>query len=90
MLLDGGSCLVIICSPLFIAIFVLHFILFAEGDLSFLISVDVWFVLTFILVHVNAGNVGPSVSLHSVLLGLAKIASTIVSDMTCSLVSFMS
>ena len=53
-LLDNGRCLVFICSALLMEISVLHFILFAEGRLSFLSSVDVWFVLTFILVHVNA------------------------------------
>ena len=58
-LLDDGRCLVFICSPLLMAIFVLHFILFAEGHLSFLFSVDVWFVLTFVLVHMNAWGVGP-------------------------------
>ena len=35
-LLDDGRCLVFICSPLLMAIFVLHFILFAEGLLSIL------------------------------------------------------
>ena len=71
-LLDDGRCLVFICSPLLMAIFVLHFILFAEGRLSFLFSVDVWFVLSFVLVHVNAWGVGPSGSPHFVLLGLAN------------------
>ena len=54
------------------AIFVLHFILFAEGSLPFLFSVDVWFVLTFVLVHVNAWGVGPWGLPHFVLLGLAN------------------
>ena len=71
-LLDDGRCLVFICSPLLMAIFVLHFILFAEGRLSFLFSVDVRFVLSFVLVHVNAWGVGPSGSPHFVLLGLAN------------------
>ena len=53
-LADDVRCLVFICSPLLMAIFVLHFILFAEGRLSFLFSVDVWFVLTFVLVHIKA------------------------------------
>ena len=44
-LLDDGRSLVFICSPLLMAIFVLHFILFVEGRLSFLFSVEVWFVL---------------------------------------------
>ena len=44
-LADDVRCLVFICSPLLMAIFVLHFILFAEGRLSFLFSLDVWFVL---------------------------------------------
>ena len=48
------------------------FILFAEGGLFFLFLVDVWFVLTFVLVHVNAWGVGPSGSPHFVLLGHAK------------------
>ena len=69
---DDVRCLVFICSPLLMAIFVLHFVLFAEGRLPFLFSVDVWFVLTFVLVHVNAWGVGPSGSPHFVLLGLVK------------------
>ena len=40
--------------------------------LPLLFSVDVWFVLTFVLVHVNAWVVGPSGSPHFVLLGLAN------------------
>ena len=71
-LADDVRCLVFICSPLLMAIFVLHFILFAEGRLSVLFSVDVWFVLTFVLVHVNAWGVGPSGSPDFVLLGLVK------------------
>lgn len=71
-LADDVRCLVFICSPLLMAIFVLHFILFAEGRLSFLFSVDVWFVLTFVLVHVNAWGVWPLGSPHFVLLGLAN------------------
>ena len=42
---DDVRCLVFICSPLLMAILVLHFILFAEGGLSFLFSLDLWFVL---------------------------------------------
>ena len=71
-LLDDVRCLVFICSPLFMAIFVLHFILFAEGRLSSLFSVDVRFVLTFVLVHVNAWGVGPWGSPHFVVWGLAN------------------
>ena len=71
-LVDDVRCLVFICSPLLMAIFVLHFVFFAEGRLPFLFSVDVWFVLTFVLVHVNAWGVGPSGSPHFVLLGLVK------------------
>ena len=42
---DDVRCLVFICSPLLMAILVLHFILFAEGGLSFLFSLVLWFVL---------------------------------------------
>ena len=87
-LLDDGRCLVFICSPLLMAIFVLHFILFAEGRLSFLFCVDMWFVLTFVLVQVNAWGVSPWGSPHLFCWDLPTIASTFVSDMACSLVSF--
>lgn len=85
---DDVRCLVFICSPLLMAIFVLHFILFAEGRLSFLFCVDMWFVLTFVLVQVNAWGVSPWGSPHLFCWDLPTIASTFVSDMACSLVSF--
>ena len=66
-LVDDGRCLVFICSPLLMAIFVLHFIC-----LSFLFSVDMWFVLTFVLVHIHAWGVSPWGSPHFILLGLAN------------------
>ena len=63
-LADDVRCLVFICSLLLMAIFVLHFILFAEGRLFFLFCVDMWFVLTFVLVQVNAWGVSPWGSPH--------------------------
>ena len=70
--------------------FVLHFTLFAEGRLSFLFSVDVWFVLTFVLVRFTLMLGVLALGGRPILFcwDLPTIASTFVSDMACSLVSF--